>query len=224
MDCWENFEYFHMKPKGTETKATTPLPVRLFKARVNKLSSSIDMNNEKIICKTKGKLINDIHALPQNSVVVLDSKEYLAIAEEENFWNAINLQAIEFLKSHIAPVMRVQSGVDFKGLRFELDVIDLASAYIVNDLEKFEMLKEGVLETISELPLAVNVVAKEKEFIEKVTSRNFWVNFTDDDLDEIITRLSPLMKYRRQDRAIEINTDLADLLAVKEYIETIKSI
>lgn len=37
IDCWENFEYFQMNPKGKEEKLTKPIPVRLFESRLWKL-------------------------------------------------------------------------------------------------------------------------------------------------------------------------------------------
>jgi type I restriction enzyme, R subunit len=29
LDCWDNFEYFKLQPKGKELKPQLPLPVRL---------------------------------------------------------------------------------------------------------------------------------------------------------------------------------------------------
>ncbi len=37
IDCWGNFEYFDMQPEGREPGTQVPVPVRLFKARLDKL-------------------------------------------------------------------------------------------------------------------------------------------------------------------------------------------
>ncbi len=88
--------------------------------------------------------------------------------------------------------MRAFSNADFKAMRFELDVTDTAAAYIIKDEDKFETLKEGVVEQVAELPLSVNIVAKEKDLIEKVIQPSFWnkpdVNELDDSLDEVIEK------------------------------------
>jgi len=219
MDCWENFEYFKMKPKGKEQKPTRPLPVRLFEARLDKLLASLDAQDEPVIQKTKKQIQHDIQTLPPNSVIVLDSKEYLNRTEEQNFWNNITTDNLSFLRMNIAPIMRAKSDADFKAMHFELDVVELSTARLSRANEPFETLKEGVIEIISELPLSVNIVAKERSYIEKVTGKNFWLTFADDDLDEMVIHLAPLMKFREQDRTKEVKTDLTDLLTVKEYIE-----
>ncbi len=219
MDCWENFEYFKINPKGKEKNPTRPLPVRLFEARLNKLQVSLEINCDPITKKMKEQLQQDIHALPANSVIVLDGKEYLDRASESSFWQNITIENMGFLRLNIAPIMRAKSDANFKAMHLELDIVDLATAHLSKDIEKFETLKEGIIEIISELPLSVNIVARESDFIEKVVSKNFWVTFTDDDLDEIARRLGPLMKFREQDKPKEVRTNLTDLLTVKEYVE-----
>jgi type I restriction enzyme, R subunit len=37
LDCWDNFEYFKLNPRGKELKGQIPLPVRLFGVRLEKL-------------------------------------------------------------------------------------------------------------------------------------------------------------------------------------------
>jgi type I restriction enzyme R subunit len=219
MDCWENFEYFKMKPKGRESKPTIPLPVRLFEARINKTLACIEANEEVILEKTKTKLKKDIQSLPKNSVVVLENKEYLESTEDETFWKNYDHSKAEYLKNYVSSIMRSKSEADFKEMRFELDIVDLASSKINKDTEKYETLKEGIIEKVSELPLSVNIVSKQKDLIEKVESQNFWLTFTDDDLDVVIDKLAPLMKFIEKSKAKVFKTDLSDLLTVKDYIE-----
>lgn len=219
MDCWENFEYFKMNPKGKEKKSTRPLPVRLFEARLDKLNAAMDNQNDIIISKTIKQIMDDVHSLPDNSVIILDGKEYLDHVKDANFIKTITHEKIGYIRQNIAPIMRAKSNADFQAMRFELDVVELSTALLTTDNEKFETLKDGVIETVSQLPLSVNIVQKESVCIEKVMSNNYWLKITDNDFDEIIKRLAPLMKYREQIRATEMKTDLTDLLTIKEYIE-----
>lgn len=219
MDCWENFEYFKMKPKGKEQITTIPLPVRLFEARLHKLWVSLEAKEDKIFEKTKVKIQEDLKSLPQNSVIVLDRKEYLDQVQNEAFWKKLYFGEIDYLRINVAPAMRAKSDADFKAMHFELDIVDLAAAKLGGYDEQFETLKEGIIETVSELPLTVNIVAKEKAYIEKVQSKNFWLTFTDNDLDEMVTRLAPLMKFRERNKIKQTKADLMDLLTVREYVE-----
>lgn len=220
MDCWKNFEYFKMKPKGKEPAGSLPLPVRLFDARLNKLEAALSIKDAVLIEKTQRQILDDVRSLPANSVTVLDGRKYLDEVLELGYWLHMNEEKFEYLRLYVAPIMRAKSEADFKAMHFELDIVDLATAHILKDHEKFENLKEGVIETISELPLEVNIVAEQEVLIRKVMNEHFWMVFTDDDLDEMVKCLGPLMKFRgpREKRNILL-TDLQDLLVQKDYIE-----
>jgi len=219
IDCWENFEYFKMTPKGREPKSTRPLPVRLFESRLSKLLISQQIQNEPVKAKTIGKIREDITALPNNSVVILDSQEAVEKVSSDNFWISITDEKLDYLRMQICPLMRVLSDVDFKAMRFELDCLEAQTAVLAGDKDQYETLKEAIIEKVSELPLTVNVVERQKEWIEKVQSNHFWKTASDDDLDEITTRLAPLMKYRQTQNTPEKKLNIQDLLTVKETIE-----
>ncbi len=220
MDCWKNFEYFKMKPKGKEPGGSLPLPVRLFDARLKKLEAALSVKDTVLIAKTQKRVMEDIRLLPSNNVIVIDGRKYLDEVLEAGFWLHMNEDKFKYLRLHVAPIMRAKSEADFKAMRFELDIVDLSTTHILKDHEKFENLKEGVIETVSELPLEVNIVSEQEDLIRRVTSENFWMVFTDDDLDEMIKSLGPLMKFRGQRGKREIlPTDLQDLLVQKDYIK-----
>jgi type I restriction enzyme R subunit len=91
----------------------------------------------------------------------------------------------------------------------------------VKEKEKFETLKDNLVEIIGELPLSVNIVAKEEELITKAQTNHFWSKIGDSDFDTLTEKLSPLMKYRDG----KVNTtgpaalDLTDLVKTKETVE-----
>ena len=219
IDCWENFEYFKMTPKGKEPKGTRPLPVRLFEARIDKLFVSQKKQDESIVAKTIKQIRGNIDALPKNSVIILDKQKALEVVSDDNFWINITDERFEYLRMHISPLMRALSDADFKAMRFELDGIEAQTAKLAGDEERYETLKETIIEKVSELPLTVNVVEKQRDWIEKVQSNHFWITATDDDLDEMIERLAPLMKFRQKQTTPEKKLNIQDLLTVKETIE-----
>jgi len=219
IDCWKNFEYFKMTPKGKEPKGTRPLPVRLFESRIDKLFVSQNNKNEAITLKTIKKIRENIESLPKNSVVILDNQQAIEQVSDDNFWINVTDERFEYLRMHISPLMRALSDADFKAMRFELDGIEAQTAKLVGDEDRYDTLKETIIEKVSELPLTVNVVEREKEWIEKVQSNHFWITATDDDLDEMIERLAPLMKFRQKQKAPEKKLNIQDLLTVKETIE-----
>lgn len=219
IDMWENFEYFKEIPKGKEAKGQKALPVRLFEARLDELSASMEANNIDIKNSVIRHLRKEIAELPQNSVIVLEAQSDLAPVIEEGYWKFITEEKIDDLRRVIAPVMRAKSQGDFKSMRFEINVVDMATAHLRQELEKYETIRDAVMEQIDELPMSINIVRKEKEYIETVLQPSWWHRFTYNDLDELVTRLGPLMRYKGEEKPGEEKLDIRDEVAEKKHVE-----
>ncbi|WP_175635091.1 type I restriction endonuclease subunit R [Pedobacter ghigonis] len=220
IDCWDNFEYFKLNPKGKENSTQTALPVRLFKMRLEKLKVARERNSE-IANSEKLELEKLINSLPKNNVVVQDNATDLEKVYEPNFWNELNEDKIQFLEQTIAPILRALSSVDFKAMRFEKDIVEFTIAQLNSEEQDIENLKELIVTQIAELPLNIGVVAKEKETINRALKNSFWTNPTDRDLKLIIDKVAPLMRYRQRfdggDEQESLN--LKDVTYKKEMIE-----
>ena len=90
---------------------------------------------------------------------------------------------------------------------------------LAENKEAFEGIRESILEQVSELPLTVNVVAKEHDLIEAVLQEGWWSVPSEEKLDSLIARLAPLMRYRQRNTSPMVKLDLEDLVAIKTYIE-----
>jgi type I restriction enzyme R subunit len=220
LDCWDNFEYFKINPKGKEPKAQIPLPVRLFGVRLEKIEEARTQSNSEIVNKEVLKIRKQVEALPKNSVVIMEAKHELQRLEDENFWNNLTSDKMEFLEAVVKPLLRTVSDVDFKAMRFEKDIVEVSLAHLSGETEKFETLKESIIEEIGELPLSINIVAREQELIRQSQSNHFWSTINEEKFEELIQKLSPLMKY------IELVTtlppakfNLKDIVAEKEFVE-----
>ncbi|MDP8204605.1 MAG: DEAD/DEAH box helicase family protein [Candidatus Tenebribacter mawsonii] len=220
LDCWDNFEYFKLNPKGKDIKQQIPLPVKFAGLRIDKIEKAIDNFKEDISQKEITKLKDQISELPKESVNIKNAEHFLDEVNDDNFWENLDHQKLEFLRNEIKPLFKTVSQQDFKRMRFQKDVLETSLSLLSNEKEKFETLKANLVEKISELPLSVNVVAKEKELIEKVQTNRFWTKITDEELDELSAVLAPLMKYRDPSNGTEITKlNLKDLLKTKEFIE-----
>ena len=221
LDCWDNFEYFKLNPKGKELKAQIPLPVRLFGVRLDKIEKAIELNELEIAEKEINKLQKQIAELPKNSVVILDAKNELQRLEDANFWTRISPDKIEFLRGVVKPLFRTVAGGDFKAMRFEKDIVEVSLAHLANEKDKFETLKESIIEEIGELPLSVNVVAREEQLIRNSQTNNFWTTINEPKFDELIEKLCPLM-YFRESLIVPMapaKFNLQDVLHAKEYVD-----
>ena len=227
LDCWDNFEYFKLNPRGKELKPQIPLPVRLFGVRLQKIEEAQTQNRTDIVEKEIQKIKTQVSGLPKNSVVIMEAKHELQRLEDENFWTKLTTDKIEFLDAVVKPLLRTVSDVDFKAMRFEKDIVEVSLAHLAAEKEpacpsggKFETLKDSIIEEIGELPLSINIVAKEQELIRQSQSHHFWSTVTEEKFDELIQKLSPLMKFR--EAVIPLTPakfNLKDIVAEKEFIE-----
>jgi type I restriction enzyme, R subunit len=220
LDCWDNFEYFKLNPRGKELNSQIPLPVRLFGVRLDKIEKALEKNEADVARKETLKLKNQINQLPKNSVVILDARHELQRIEDNNFFTQLTHDKIEFLRGFVKPLFRTISNTDFKAMRFEKDIVEVSLAKLADEKEKFETLKESIVEEIGELPLTVNTVAKEEDIIHRAQTNNFWATVTENGFDELIEKLSSLMKFR--DGVVPLapaKFNLRDILFTKEKVE-----
>jgi type I restriction enzyme R subunit len=220
LDCWDNFEYFKLNPKGKELKPQLPLPVRLVGLRLDKIEKANDSDLVDTAAREVTKLRTQIAALPQMSVVIKEAAAMLATLDEENFWNNLTHQNLEFLRAEIKPLFRTVSDADFKAMRFERDLLEYSLAMLNEDKSQAETIKEGVVEQIIELPLSVSFVKQVEPLIRAAQTSHYWANANEDSFDELVAKLGPLMKFREQNTGQEqTHLDLVDELHKKEWVE-----
>jgi type I restriction enzyme R subunit len=220
LDCWDNFEYFKLNPKGKEETAQIPLPVRYFGIRLDKIEKAVDTGNDTIAEKEIGKLRKQIADLPQNSVVIQESASYLHRITDDNYWVKLTHEKIEYLRTTIKPLFRTMSQVDFTIMRFQKDLLEASLAMLAGEKTKFETLKDNIVEQIGELPLSVNTVAKEEAIIKLAQTNRYWTKATDESFDELDVKLSALMKYRDVGESVKpSHFDFIDAVTTKEMVE-----
>lgn len=224
LDCWDNFEYFKLQPKGKELKPQLPLPVRLAGLRLDKIEKAIDTGQTQIAEREIAKLRQQIGQLPQSSVTIKEAAAALARLEDGNFWITLNHSRLEFLRAEIKPLFRTISEADFKAMRFERDLLEYSLARLNEEKDKAETLKEGIVEQIGELPLSVNFVKTEEDLIRVAQTNYYWAksdaSALEDALDQLNTRLGPLMKFREQTNDTgPVHLDLKDEIHRKERVE-----
>ncbi|MFZ2975912.1 MAG: DEAD/DEAH box helicase family protein [Candidatus Moraniibacteriota bacterium] len=221
IDCWENFEYFQMNPTGKVDKPSKPIPVRLFETKLQKLNVAENQGNDEVVQSVIKKLKDDIDKLPQNNVVILDAKSKLEKVDA-SFWQKLNKDKKLFLEKDIAPLMRTRTGEDYKAMSFELKVLLYSIAKLENikgQKKKIKTLEEVIVEMVSDLPLSVNVVAKEETLIGEVLHNGYLEKADEEALEVLIQKIAPLMKYREEGiKPNQDSLDLRDITSEKGYI------
>ncbi|WP_299339183.1 DEAD/DEAH box helicase family protein [uncultured Psychroserpens sp.] len=220
LDCWDNFEYFKLNPKGKELKAQIPLPVRYFGLRLDKIELALELDKKDIALKEINILNEQLATLPKQSVVIQDAQSDLAKLKTKDFWNNFGLEQIEFLRYQIQPLFRTVSQSDFKAMRFRKDVLETSVAHMTEEAEQFDALKENIKTLVEELPLSINSVSKHKPFINKVLSNHYWSVIDDVGFDELADTIAPLIHFRETKKTGQSSSfDFKDILLTKEFVE-----
>lgn len=218
IDCWGNFDYFGLHPKGREPGDQVPIAVRLFRARLDKLEVALGRGAADVVATTVADLRADLAALPANNVVVLERQPELARVRVDAFWTQLRESELSYLRQTITPVLRARAELEFKAARFETDVVDYGTAFLASNDQAERTLRDSIVEQVSELPLGVNLVAQQRDLIESVVRGQFWESVTDAALRELVAKLAPLMKFRQSRAGSMISLNLADITTVRERI------
>jgi len=221
LDCWDNFEYFKLKPKGKEIKQAIPIPVKLFGLRLEKLALAFEASMRETIKEECKRLHKQIKLLPANSIVIKENSKAVATVNDTKFWENIDHDKIDFLKSEILPLMKTVSGVDYKAMRFEKDILEVSLAKMQEEQEKYELLKDALIERIADLPLSLNIVTKHQSLIKDAQRNHFWNNINEEKFNNLIDKLSPLARYidSKDTNLGPSKFNFEDELVAKEMVE-----
>ena len=137
IDCWDNFAYFELTPKGREPNPQIPLPVRFVGVRIDKIEAAQALSQPTVAEKEIVALRDQIAALPARSVSIMEAQAQLAQCQTAAFWQPLTADRIAFLRQAIQPLFRVVSQTDFKAMRFEKDVLEASLAHLKGEKEKY---------------------------------------------------------------------------------------
>lgn len=222
IDFWDNFEYFKVNPQGRVNHPQLALPVRFFRTILDKLEVAVVKDLPDIVRKETERLQAMVALLPPQDILVKERAAELKRLQEKGFWNSLDEDKIDFLREHIALLMKTVAGVDFWALRFQKDVLEASIACLEGKQDELETMQEIIIAQVQELPFAINEVAAEKDFIKKVLQTSYWHPVDENKLEEVLLRLSPLMKYRKGIRGtggMQVELNLQDVTYKKQTVE-----
>src|SRR5204863_1851818 len=104
--------------------------------RIDKIEAAQVLGHSSIAEKEIAALRAQIAALPAKSVTVMDARVDLARCEPDSFWKPLIADGLAFLRHAIQPLFRVVSQTDFKGMRFEKDLLEASLAQLKGENEK----------------------------------------------------------------------------------------
>ncbi len=219
IDCWDNFDYFDVKPEGKKIKPTIPLPVRFATLRLDKIAAARTQDAREVVKAEVERFRQQIALLPAKSVTVREARAALQTVALDAFWETLDETGFDFLRKEILPLFRAASQADFKAMRFAKDVLEASLAKLKEETDRYDFLTEGLRTQIAELPLSINTVARHLTLIKKALTFSYWKNVTDADLNHLSDTLAPLMQFRATATGPGmVELDFFDPIATKETV------
>lgn len=216
VDYWENFEHFQMMPKEDEGKGQIPVLVTIFNTRLQKLSYFLGDQS----CEDAKRIIKDLRAditrIPLQSFSVKKVFKEVSDAWEDDFWNYITPDKLEFLRLKVAPLLRYVPGVR------------PAEAFFISKMERCGLAKiqkrdlkthrDSIREDVGLLPTNIAEVAARRTYVDAILTNVFWENLTLASLDEAKEVLATLMKFKREKLSIVIELGLDDIIESRKWV------
>src|SRR2546425_8984253 len=218
-DCWSVFDWFDIHPKGREAGITESVPAKIFLLRLQQLKQFQKKKDGMNVELVRQKLLQDIQALPTDSIVVKERLRDVELALSPKLWERVGLDPIDFLKTKIAPLMRYRLGVEPNEASFVQKCEQLTLAIMSEDEAEIDRLREEIGETLNCLPTTITEVRDKEAQLDRVLSPSFWKKPGVEDAQMLMNEFDLLMKYKRPEPRRVIVLDIDDVTERREIIE-----
>ncbi len=131
-------------------------------------------------------------------------------------WDNIAVDPVEFLQKKIMPLMKFKPDVNLKEATFTLRCEKLAYALLENDRAEVERLKTSIAGMVDRLPRTLDSVRAKETLMDNVLSRSFWETVSFEDVQLLLSDLTPLMPYMAKEPREMIVIDMSDIIAERK--------
>jgi type I restriction enzyme R subunit len=214
MDLWDNFDYFQLNPEGEIAPSTEPLPVKLFRTRLDKyrILYANHLSYEKVIKDIQEML----QRLPfENNNV---KPHYLKIQNLLEAFPAPEEASNIYLTQSIAPLFREYGGVSLLEIQFRIRVEKVYIAWLEKDTEELIRISEKIKEDLISLATTIKEVKAVEEKLTWMKSIGFWENLNQERLEDLQETFAPLMKFRKSESNTIIQLNLPDQIKERKWI------
>lgn len=212
IDYWENFE----KVKIDDTNKQIPIRVTIFNTRLAKLQLFLGDQENPDAKRIIKSLRSDIADIPLESFSVKKVYKDVKEAWQNDFWNYITRDKIEFLKLMVAPLLRFVPGIN-NDEAFFISKMERAGLHFLQRKDLTTLI-ESVKEDISPLPTNLAQVAQHIRVINDVLTNKFWQEADLAMIDVTKETLAPIMKYKQPRPSLVIELGLDDIIESRKWV------
>lgn len=214
VDCWNNFENFQLNPEGEIAHPTEPLPVRLFRLRLEKqaLLRARDPGDQRA---TKS-LQTMLGQVPLDNINVRPHRE--AITNLTKHWPAPTPETEQHLTQTIAPLLRFVWTASLPELQFRITCERITVAWLSGNEDEISNLASNAREAVASLADNIGEVKAVAEQRAWVLSEGFWAHLDLDRLDLLQETFAPLMRFHQRERREMVALNLPDQITRRHWI------
>lgn len=214
IDYWKNFAYFKLNPEGEVDHPSEPLPVRLFRLRLEKwqLLHAQQQDTQEIIAELKAML----QLLPRQSVNVRPHWDELDVLLKK--WPVPEKIIVDHLAKTIAPLMLLAPLAGLDELQFRVWCERLSVSWLTGNAVEQSSVSERIVEAIASLADNIPDVQRTAEQRARISHTGFWQNLDLPKLSMLQTVFAPLMRYRISTSSHLIEINLPDSIAQRSWI------
>ncbi len=214
IDCWNNFEYFQLNPQGETDHPTEPLPVRLFRLRLEK--QALMRARATGDSRATQALQDMLRQLPLDNINVRPHREEITNLIKQ--WPDPSPETEQHLRQTIAPLTRFVWTGSLPELQFRITCERIAVALLLGNEDEVSSLAVKAREAVAGLAdniAEVQAVAEQRAW---VLSDGFSEHLDLDRLELLQETFAPLMRFRQRERGEMINLNLPDQIARRHWI------
>lgn len=214
IDYWKNFAYFKLKPDGEIDHPSEPLPVRLFRLRLEKwqLLHAQKLDTQATIDELRAML----QALPRQSINIRPHWDELdALAQQ---WPEPEQSTLEHFSRTIAPLMRLAPLTGLEELQFRIWCERLTVAWLNGNADDQAKVRKPIQDAVTSLADNIPEVQRVAEQRAWICSIGFWQHLDMPRLMTLQTVFAPLMRYRTSTPGNTIEINLPDSITQRSWI------
>ena len=212
LDFWDN--KFDKQAEDKE-KVTVPVLVTIFNTRLRMLEHLILNQETPDALQVKADLQEQLQRIPTDAFTVRKVFPAIEQAWQPHFWKHNTAADIDFLRTQVAPLLRMASGVDVAAETFISKVERLKLQALQGNLNPADL--QSVADDVGRLPEFVHKDPKYQPLTELCLSSRL-ASATPAQLTEVGKKLAPQMKNRMDNPSAFLKLDLPDFIASSGYI------
>lgn len=210
-DCYKNFEFFEMNPKGFTPKVQKCSWQVRFELMCKLLRCYKNDEKEDICNDFTVRIRSDIDNLPEKSIEIKKNRKRIEQVKVEEYWLNLSYDFIDKLQLEIAPLVQwIEIGENSEAIVFDNSIYRIL---LYSELKNQDAVVNEInqtMERLSKLKLNLNQFDGKRELVQTLLNPDGWNDLSYKRLEKVRVDLRDLMKYKGTTQTSFVVLDIKD--------------